>query len=111
MMFTIAERVVARFKQADRGDDLVDEIQVLDDLAEDIEDIVFMEESATKLMHKAKELARKYPDLHDVAAKVERGIEDFHHHVLRELGSALDDLDEARQKRDFELDDIRANRH
>jgi len=109
-MPTIAERVVARFKQADRSDDLVDELHVLDELADDIESFVFMEEEATKLIHKTNELAKKYPDLRDVASQVERGLMDFHHRVLKELGSALDDLDKVRMNRDDELDDIRTNR-
>ena len=61
-MSTIAKRVVTRFKKADRSDDLVEEMQDLDDLKDDIEDFVYMEESATKLMHKTNELAKKYQE-------------------------------------------------
>ncbi len=102
----LTQRVVSRFKLADRRDDITDELHELEELQSDIEDFVFMEETATKLMHKTQQLARKYPDLRDVSAKVNRGLSDFHHRVLDELGAALDDLDEATIRRADERDEL-----
>ena len=107
MMDPMVNRVANRFKAGDRKGDLVDEIETLKELQGDIEEFVFMEETATKLTHKAAQLAQKYPDLSVVARKVSGGIEDFHHRVLRELSAALDALDNSLVDREDELDLLR----
>lgn len=88
-------------------DALYDELEELKSLQADIEEFIFMEETATKLAAKARDLARKYSDLRDVDRGVQDGLDDYHGHVLNALSAALDELDEAQDRRVERIDELR----
>jgi hypothetical protein len=103
-----AQKVLERFKVAvhDRSDELQVEIDEIEELIEDLEGFVFMEEAATTVMHKARELARKYPDLAAMSREVQSGLQDYHTHVLNDLSAALGELDEAHSRRVDEREEL-----
>ena len=110
---TLAQRVTARFvlasgtaEQKKRLQVLEDELEALEGLQDDLEDFVFMEETATKLMVKARELAQKLPDLVELNRQVHSGLMAYHNSVLNDLSAALDELDEAVGRRTDEKDDL-----
>lgn len=109
-MGSLARSVVTRFMVASgkssRLDALQEELEALEVMRSDLEDVLFMEETVTTTMHKAQELARKYPDLHGMNRYTQSGLMDFHHRVLADVSRALDELDEAVERRDQEVEEM-----
>lgn len=88
---------------------LEDERDEIQQMIAQLEDFVFMEETAMKVSADIQRLAHKYPASRNLAAAASvaaRGFERFHHGVLDKLSRALDELDDAADVRASELYDL-----
>jgi len=103
----VARRFLASSLTPDqRHTQLIAEIDELEELQKEIEDFIFLEEPAIHLLAKMKRLFQKHLDLKDAMRDLESGMDDFHDHVLRELSSAVEEVDEALSRRQDELDEV-----
>lgn len=89
-----------------RHTDLIKEIDELEELQKEIEGFIFQEEPAIHLVAKMKHLLQKHPDLKDALRDLESGMDNFHDHVLRDLSSSVEAVDEALERRQTELDEL-----
>lgn len=106
MTLLLSDHLVVRFASDQRVDALEQEQEAIKDLQDDLEEFIFMEETATKVMAKARKLGQKYPDLAAMSAAVQDGLNTFHNRVLNELSEALEQLDEADSRCVEELDSL-----
>jgi len=70
---------------AKRLDELMEELDEIKTLSSHLEDFVFLEEAATKLVTEIRKLSQKYPrdqNLEEAARETARGFEQFHHGVI-----------------------------
>ncbi len=95
---------------AKRLDELMEELDEIKTLSSHLEDFVFLEEAATKLVTEIRKLSQKYPrdqNLEEAARETARGFEQFHHGVIDVLSRALEAFDEAEETRQDEAEELK----
>jgi len=89
----------------DRTSELYSQSEEIQAFREEVDDLHSLDEFASDLVHKAQDIARKYPDLKNVYHILRDAAQDYNM-MMRDVDKAMDELHDAEQRRDDERDEI-----